>query len=1299
MRLNRPTKIIACLVSFIYLFVFLSQDIALARDNSGVSSKIQRQSSNTKTSTKTSADKQSQSKSQVSSTIKTSAPITSKLRTSTITNTIEGGTVDIPDIPDIPDQPKPKDTRGGSSALSGSSKDFSSFGLIPPVEADLFSGRANIAIPLEVTPGRRNIQPNLALVNIGAQNTWCGATWNLELGSIERSTKRGFPKYDNTDTFVYNTGSSQIELVPIAVNLYQAKIEEAFLKIYFNGTSWEITDKSGTKYYFGTTLNSRQINPNNNQVFKWSLEKVSDLYTNYMNVTYTQDQNELYPQRIEYTGNETTSLSPTYSIDFILENRPDTISSSRQGFTVTTAKRLKQIDLKYNNSLVKRYELNYTISSNSQRSLIQSITLFGSDGVTTLPAINFAYQNANIALGNLTLGLSGLGDSSYTPFTGDFNADGFTDVGAYSSTLGWVQCAINDKNNNFITQPGFYGPAGCSLFSGDFNGDTLTDLAFHNGYGTIKVCFNNGFGFDPAINYGTIPTASYHQATTGDFNGDGFTDFCLAQNYAGWAGLSWTICLNNTVDGFLPGQVWLTGFGAAEAAMFEGDFNADGLTDIGVYQYGTMDHFIGDWYIALNSGNNTFTNAGRWKSNYGSPYHIPLIGDFNGDGLTDIGICNYLNGSFIFAISDGTKFVDQGSYWGFTGTEIIGGDFNADGKTDLIQRTLPQGSSNWNVTNSQGPVVDLLSEVNNGLGARTTITYQASTLYDNTGEDELCDLPFSVQTVKTITSQDGLGNSYVTTYEFKGGSYNPQEREFRGFGEAKAIDVQGNYTKSYFHQDNIFKGRPWKQETYDHQNQLLSRTESTWSNQELNSGVKYVYLAQKDDFIFDGQEIPKHTRATYTYDNFGNPTQVTSLGDIGVTNDEKSVVSEYLHNQNLHILGVPKRVLTKDASQNTLSEKLLFYDNSNNINTIPIRAELSKEQLIIVNNLASTTITPQNNYLYDNLGNLIQAQDSLGRVTTTSYDTVLKMYPTIITNSLGQITQSTYDASIAKVLTSTDPNNQTTTNVYDTFGRLIKVIGPNDTLDSPAIIYEYDLTSCPIKVTKRVKTAYNQSPNTYLTTYQFYDGLGRLIETKSPAEDESILHTPRQIISDIVKFDQRGQVSEKYLPYFVPASSNYVAPTFQTPHITFEYDALGRNTRVINADGSFSQTIYNQWTITNIDENNHQITKHLDAYGKIIQVQEFNQGQTYTTNYAYDPQGNLIQITDNQNNITRIWYDSAGRKIKMDDPDMGIWLYEYDLLGNLTKQTDNKGQVIEFTYDNLNRLVQKSAILPGQNGA
>ncbi len=67
----------------------------------------------------------------------------------------------------------------------------------------------------------------------------------------------------------------------------------------------------------------------------------------------------------------------------------------------------------------------------------------------------------------------------------------------------------------------------------------------------------------------------------------------------------------------------------------------------------------------------------------------------------------------------------------------------------------------------------------------------------------------------------------------------------------------------------------------------------------------------------------------------------------------------------------------------------------------------------------------------------------------------------------------------------------------------------------------------------------------------------------------------------------------------------------------------------------------------------------------------------------------MTNTIDNEGNKIHIKYDKLGRKIEMDDPDMGHWEYEYDAAGNLTNQIDGKGQAIGFKYDALGRLLRK----------
>src|SRR5258708_36679620 len=78
---------------------------------------------------------------------------------------------------------------------------------------------------------------------------------------------------------------------------------------------WEVTDRTGTIYYYGETAASRQDDPTNPaHIFKWCLDKVLDTTGNYMIYSYTKDTGEIYPSQIAYTGNG--SLAPTNTVSF-----------------------------------------------------------------------------------------------------------------------------------------------------------------------------------------------------------------------------------------------------------------------------------------------------------------------------------------------------------------------------------------------------------------------------------------------------------------------------------------------------------------------------------------------------------------------------------------------------------------------------------------------------------------------------------------------------------------------------------------------------------------------------------------------------------------------------------------------------------------------------------------------------------------------------------------------------------------------------------------------------------------------
>lgn len=1249
-----------------------------------------------------------------------------------------------------------------------------------PVQIDTFTGQANLSIPITVPAGRAGMQPQIALsYSSGSPNGIAGMGWSLNMDSIQRSTKKGVPKYnDSQDAFVFIASGSSQELANIGGNEYRSKVEEGFLKITHNTSDWLATDKTGKSYKFGVTSNSRQTNSYG--TFSWYLSEVIDINGNSMQIQYTQDNGQIYPLSITYDINR---------VDFIYETRPDTSFNYITNSLISNTKRLKEIQIKTNGALARKYILGYSVSVSTTRSLLNSVTLYGADGTTALPPVTFTYR-AN--RGGWSADKTKWHTPGSKPLVGfyDVNGDGISDY--VDNTKIYLGSRDGfDLTSSWNSVPLSFGNLDTGIRFVDLNADGIPDVSKSYAYNTqdnpttFSLTYTkNSYIFqytDPAnprwvkSTQWNLPKGVFHYKTNGpsapdynyidgdasfaDLNGDGLNDLSITRSlFKAWyqfsvsgepigppqlvysepsvvntyinTGNGWQSDTRwNSPDGYYAIYTNVQSGGGCVLAGSENngdggrrliDINGDGLADL---------------LIAVNGHKATYLNNGHgWTRN--DAYNIPdgdfsdtgnvygktqlanqgrFLIDINGDGLPDLVIAKNSYRAVYINTGSGWKkdntFNIPDGYFLDSKTENQGRfltDLDGDGAVDLcVSYTNPTSGNTYRAAylNLTG-APDLLISVDNGLGGNTDIEYTPSTAYDNYySGTKLGRLPFPVQVVSKVTSNDGQSSSYSTSYSYQGGYFAPQPaREFRGFGTVKTIDAEGNYTESYFKQDDILKGRLYRQEIKDKDGNLYSKTENTWTTIQPYTGVNFVYLSQTDNYDYEGQSTPKHTQVKFEYDNYGNPAKVISQGDADVSGDEKTQTTDYTYNTTAWLLSFPKTTSLFDAYGNLVSQKNFYYDNHTSIDEAPAKGLLTKQEAQVASGLQKSLSTVSTQYIYDNYGNLISSIDSLGHSVNTTYDTASSIFPVRVTNALSQNVQNTYygiNESAAKTLsagfglvgqlkTTTDPNGKVAQNIYDSLGRLVKVIGPNDTEANPGIIYEYDLAHQPIKVTKKVKDDSSGTVN-YLTTYEFYDGLGRLIEIKSPAEPDPATGAARQIILGLVIYDERGQVKEKYLPYFTLASVNFVAPAFDTPHASFIYDALGRVTQSINPDLSYAAVAYGQFQKTITDENNHSKTEYYDAYGKVVKVEENNSGQIYTTTYEYDTPGNLTKTTDNQGNITQIWYDSLGRKVKINDPDMGVWLYEYDSVGNLTKQTDTKGQILTFTYDSLNRLVNKKA--------
>jgi len=332
-------------------------------------------------------------------------------------------------------------------------------------------------------------------------------------------------------------------------------------------------------------------------------------------------------------------------------------------------------------------------------------------GVGRQQALFYYVGDGHWWLGTITRGTLGwslvatarfgnLFDGAHSTWLGDFSGRGRTEVLFYyagdgrwwlgsmaASTMTWSNVA-NTGFGNLLdgahrAWQGDFAGAGADQILFYYRGDGNWWLGQMAGGRLTWTLVANTAGFGNLLD-------DRHALVRGEFSGNGRSSLVFYYNGDGnwWLGASDGSALNWKNLGST------SGFGnllSADHRILTGDFTGDGKRDVLFYYAGD-----GNWWLGASSGSALTWSQMATRAGAGDLAHRFFVGDYDGDGKSDVAIYDSDDGSFAVGRSDGAHlgFHAAGSVAG--GVNLLdsahlfyGGDYDGDGKSDFVSYGAP----------------------------------------------------------------------------------------------------------------------------------------------------------------------------------------------------------------------------------------------------------------------------------------------------------------------------------------------------------------------------------------------------------------------------------------------------------------------------------------------------------------------------------------------------------------------------------------------------------------------------------
>jgi RHS repeat-associated protein len=1162
-------------------------------------------------------------------------------------------------------------------------------GLSDAASVHIFSGQVSYSIPFELPTAAAGFGPKLALQYSGALgNGSVGVGWSLGTFEIRRSERHGVPSFTASDELDLIGPDASNRLIPLADGTLRVEGQGNTVRIVPQGQGFVVYPGDGTRLELGLTAGGRQEDAG--RTVAWLVERMIDPVGQTVTYGYQRDQNQLYLTSIDWGPRAAFHVTLGY------EPRTDAVTSYRSGIAVVTAWRLDSVEVRSFGEVLRTYHLSYDASLALSR--LAQVHATGRGNSDAWPDLTFGYATPPAPSIQMMRNTGGWVLNTRGVSLLDVDGDGLPDLYRMDpNAQAWRKNLGDGSFGPMQPAPGADASALSNARLMDLDGDARAELVTIAN-DTWRVSKWTGAAWQSAgawPNSRLVPLGG----TIADLNGDGKSDVIRA----GTTG----ILIHFGGDGQLAPVVSRPPISATDGTVAPGasgvrfvDVNGDGLADV-VYM---TDTFIKAF---LGRGDGTFVataaRAYPWPEQFADPANTFLV-DLDRDGIVDLlrfsaGVLSWYRGQPGFGFAAQPIQIRPPDTVDYDAIVTVA-DLDGNGSDDVVWSS-PRGM--WTIDMAGPSSAALLARIDNGLGKVTRFDYSSSSAFSAAaraaGTPWQNELPVAIAVPVRMTIDPGAGTpARVVEYVVRDGFWDASERRFGGFlhstqksiGDGPATtSVEDSDYLAGLGDDRVLRGKPSVVRKADASGTLFSVERTTWSALAV-SGLPVSPLARRAvrldtrTEIYEGatQFIATHT--TFSYDGEGRPIEEQHLGRDDLAGDEKIVRRSYASDDTLWIRDKVYEDQLLDGSGALVSTtRSLFGDDTQVLPLGTVGRGWQREMHSFLIDQNRWIVTHASTY--DALGNKIgQFENGVWRSVAYDTDGLHPVRETLSPQAGSTLVWSATWDNVQGVATAiADPTGSTTQMTYDALGRVRSMAQDGNT---PHILYEYQWAApAPRTLTHSFDGA--------IETITAWPSVGwRESVAVSNGAGESLynatrLDAARWIVSGWTERDARGHgvfrgepVYASDLPATRPAGMLGQSVT---------YDALGRQLTETLPTGARRTTQRAPFTATTSQDGLAPVMQISDGLGRPIHAERTVGGRLESVDGTYDAGDRLVAISLQAGALVhRFRYDSAGRLVHAEDPDIGARDLVYDDGGRLVANTNGASQTTRFEYDGAGRITR-----------